>query len=190
MGLLGLGYGYTRTWVYALLALLAIGGTVLMFIFIVPEKKREKLNPFGKLLHDTFNFKYLVIEKILQALYIFITFYVVLTGFLGMFDDFLSGLLTMVLGPILIRLAYEGVMMAILLVKNVIQINNKLRHPEDGDAPSKDIFGIPTVEASPVVPEAAAPIAPQEMAAKHFCNNCGAKVSEGALFCPECGNKL
>ena len=48
--------------------ILAIVVTVLAFIFIVPEKRREKLNAFGKFLHDTCNFKYLVVEKILQAL--------------------------------------------------------------------------------------------------------------------------
>ena len=31
---------------------LAIAATVLAFIFIVPEKRREKLNAFGKFLHD------------------------------------------------------------------------------------------------------------------------------------------
>lgn len=53
--------------------LFAIAATVLAFIFIVPEKRREKLNAFGKFLHDTCNFKYLVVEKLLQALYIFAT---------------------------------------------------------------------------------------------------------------------
>ena len=50
---------------------LALVATVLAFIYVVPEKKREKLGAFGKFLHDTCNFKYLMVEKILQALYIF-----------------------------------------------------------------------------------------------------------------------
>ena len=33
----------------------------------------------------------------------------------------------MILGPIMIRLVYELLMMAVLLLKNVISINNKLR---------------------------------------------------------------
>lgn len=53
--------------------ILAIVATVLAYVFIVPEKRREKLNAFGKFLHDTCNFKYLIVEKILQALYIFFT---------------------------------------------------------------------------------------------------------------------
>lgn len=41
------------------------------------------------------------------------------------------GLLLMILGPIVVRLIFEFVMMALLLVKNVISINNKLRVPSN-----------------------------------------------------------
>jgi hypothetical protein len=37
----------------------------------------------------------------------------------------------MLLGPVVIRLVYEAIMMGILLVKNVMQINNKLKVPEE-----------------------------------------------------------
>ena len=36
----------------------------------------------------------------------------------------------MILGPIMIRLVYELLMMAVLLLKNVISINNKFRSPK------------------------------------------------------------
>ena len=48
---------------------LALVATVLAFIYIVPEERREKMDSFGKFLHDTCNFKYLMVEKILQALH-------------------------------------------------------------------------------------------------------------------------
>ena len=41
------------------------------------------------------------------------------------------GLLLMILGPIVVRLIFEFLMMALLLVKNVISINNKLRVPSN-----------------------------------------------------------
>ena len=44
------------------------------------------------------------------------------------------GLLTMILGPIVIRLAYEFTMMFLLLIKHVIQINNKLKSQEEAPA--------------------------------------------------------
>ena len=111
---------------------LAIAATVLAFIFIVPEKRREKLNAFGKFLHDLCAFKFLVVEKILQALYIFSTAFIVLYGVLQLFNvqrDYWTGasrwmggtgLLCIIVGPIAVRLSYELMMMAILLLKNVI----------------------------------------------------------------------
>ena len=50
-----------------------------------------------------------------------------------------KGILLMILGPIAVRLSYELVMMAVLAVKNIISINNKLRN-QNGDAAAPDIF--------------------------------------------------
>ena len=36
------------------------------------------------------------------------------------------GVLRMVLGPVMLRLSYEGIMMFLLLVKNTAEINQKL----------------------------------------------------------------
>ena len=95
-------------------------------------EKAEKLGRFGKFLHDAVNFKFLIVEKILQALYIFVTAYVILCGFFMLFmapetwtgRHWLGGygILLMVLGPIAVRLCYELLMMAVLLLKNVISI--------------------------------------------------------------------
>ena len=135
---------------------LAIAATVLAFIFIVPEKRREKLNAFGKFLHDLCSFKFLVVEKILQALYIFSTAFIVLYGVLQLFNvqrDYWTGasrwmggpgLLCIIVGPIAVRLSYELMMMAVLLVKNVISINRKLAD-ETGSA-GGDVFAAPDVE--------------------------------------------
>lgn len=135
---------------------LAIAATVLAFIFVVPEKRREKLNAFGKFLHDLCTFKFLVVEKILQALYIFSTAFIVLYGVLQLFNvqrDYWTGaskwmggtgLLCIIVGPIAVRLSYELMMMAVLLVKNVISINRKLAD-ETGSA-GGDVFAAPDVE--------------------------------------------
>lgn len=133
--------------------ILAIVATVLAYVFIVPEKRREKLNAFGKFLHDTCNFKYLIVEKILQALYIFFTADMIILGFFMLFaapKDYFGnrhwlgvyGILTMILGPIMIRLVYELLMMAVLLLKNVISINNKLRN-QNGNEEKNGIFMAP-----------------------------------------------
>ena len=133
--------------------ILAVVATVLAYVFIVPEKRREKLNAFGKFLHDTCNFKYLIVEKILQTLYIFFTADMIILGFFMLFaapKDYFGnrhwlgvyGILTMILGPIMIRLVYELLMMAVLLLKNVISINNKLRS-QNGNEEKNGIFMAP-----------------------------------------------
>ncbi len=182
-----------------LAGILAVVATVLAFIFIVPEKKRANMNKFGKFLHDTVNFRYLIIEKILQALYIYATASVVLLGFFMLFyvqpgyDSYYYrtpatwyggyGLLLIILGPIVVRLAYELLMMAVLLVKNVIQINNKIKN-ENGEEKA-DIFAVPDTNffKAPVTETTAS-------AEGGFCQNCGTKVENGASFCPTCGTKL
>ena len=118
--------------------LTAIAATVLIYIFFLPESKRERLPKIGKLLHDIFNFKSLFIEKVLQLLYILSTTSCIFIGFFMLFGFEESwyrgvnwyggyGILIMLLGPIAIRIAFEAAMLFILLVKNVIQINNKLK---------------------------------------------------------------
>mgnify|MGYP004521345615 FL=1 len=177
--------------------ILAIVVTVLAFIFIVPEKRREKLNAFGKFLHDTCNFKYLVVEKIFQALYIFATAAVILNGFFMLFTVVYGqwlggyGILVMILGPIVIRLVYELLMMVIILIKNVISINNKLKN-QNGDNVTGDVFASPDisgvreaikqqVEAKKAETAEEKPAAP----AAKFCIKCGAKLDENGN-CPNC----
>ena len=192
---------------------LAIAATVLAFIFIVPEKKGEKMNGFCKFFHKALNFKFLIIEKILQALYIFSTAMAILTGFFMLFmvtESFSFyggvsktwlggyGLLLMILGPIVIRVIFEFAMMVVLLVKNVISINNKLKN-QNGDGNADDVFAAPSVSdlkaafkpaqtaapAAPVAPAApaapAAPVAPAPL----FCTKCGARLNPDGT-CPNC----
>ena len=65
---------------------------------------------------------------------------------------FLPGLLLMVLGPIVLRITYEFMMLTILLVKNVIDINKKLKAPEAPVAPKAPVAPVEPV-AEPVVHE-------------------------------------
>lgn len=186
MGFVAMGGSSASATLAVVALILAVVATVLAFVFIVPEKNRKKLNAFGKFLHDTVNFKYLIVEKILQATYIFSTAYIILEGFFMLFNEYVGarGLLMMILGPIFIRLSYEFIMMFILLIKNVIQINNKLKGDE-GTAAKASAFEAPVFEA----PVQKAPAAAEAPAAA-FCTTCGARVDADAAFCTVCGAKL
>ncbi len=184
--------------------ILSIVAVILAFIFIVPEKRRAKLNKFGQFLHDTFNFKYLIIEKILQALYIFLTAYVFIFGFLMLFyvnEIYYGsikwmggyGILIMIFGPIAVRLVYELLMMAVLVVKNVISINNKLKGQNDGNDPfsTPDLSGIKNAFQQQQNGAQQTYYQPQQQNTPNYvyCPNCGSVVQEGT-FCPKCGTRV
>lgn len=169
-------------------------------MFIVPENRREKLNAFGKFLHDTFHFKYLIVEKILQALYIFFTADMIILGFFMLFaapKDFCGvrhwlgsyGIVIMILCPIVIRLMYELLMMAVLLLKNVISINNKLRN-QNGGKEQDGVFAAPDMSAlrQQLRSKAVRPQSPQNPSAPNFCSKCGSPLNEDGKR-PNCDNR-
>ncbi len=140
-------------------ASLVIGGMIFLYLKVVPKKydgtfKSKLLQG----VHDYFNFKNLYLETVIKFLFTLLTLVCVAVGvaglvatFMGFFrdmgylvDDYISfgqvlgnflagmfgGILTIVVGPIVVRLIYEGILMFILLVQNVIDIRNKMMKPE------------------------------------------------------------
>ena len=131
--------------------------TVFLCAKVLPEKYNGTFQKkILQTAHDYFNFKKLYIESVLKALFTFLSITCVVVGVLGatvgnfiqffgniadaitydyfgnwiwtsLFRNFFVGVGLAVLAPIVLRLVYEGTMMFILLVKNVISINNKLK---------------------------------------------------------------
>ena len=189
--------------------------TILLAILVVPEKRRNGLPKFFQVVHDICNFKGLLLEKVLKVLYIFSTINVMLTGIFTWFSGgynfgltFLTGLLILVLGPILVRLAYEFMMLFVLLVKNVIQINNKLNGRSDNpfannidlnqfknsNAPEQNYTSPYAQPVQPIQPEQ--PVAQnnyqpqQNNDSVRFCTTCGTKITGNTDVCPNCGKHL
>lgn len=176
--------------------------TILLYIKVMPKKMDGNFaNKKLQLLHDFFHFKKLYLEEVLRFSYVLATVSTVCIGALTMLSytetysfsyysgatthkesNFLAGLLIVVLGPIALRLAYEGLMMFILLVKNTIEINNKLGAPKKAEEPVAPVA--PVVPVGTVYPPA--PVAP----VANVCPACGAPVEEGTVFCATCGNKI
>ncbi len=193
--------------------------TVLILILVTPKSKRETLPSFFRFLHDLFNFKWLIIEKILKTLYIFNTIFLIAFGFFAIFEVgsyrgsyALVGLLIMILGPIALRIVYEIIMMSILLVKNVITINNKLKEENEisKDEPFESNFKQYTksdfnsnrnnqyVQQNP--PSYGNNNRPsygnnqsyysnnQQSTRQIFCKNCGTAYNADLGVCPNCGS--
>ena len=103
-------------WTIIALILAIIGGVLVHFLFV--KAKQEPKGKFLVWLKDFLAFKTMWIEPIMKVLYYIGTIFVVLASFSLISVSFLSFILTLVLGPIVIRLLYEGAMMFIMIWHN------------------------------------------------------------------------
>ena len=122
--------------VFAVVALvLALAGTVAIHLLILPSSKRPYLSPFLRGCADFFNLRTLYLEKILKAFYIFLNLAVILCAVGAIFTvpniGVSVGILSLVLGPLLLRLVHESIMLRVLEVRNVQEINRRLAGPEE-----------------------------------------------------------
>lgn len=124
---------------------LAVAATIFICVRVLPKKYDGRLDSkFLQFLHDFFNFKTFYIEALTKFIFVLLTCLCIFVGFLLMFgkfeyygyfgmtftqSTFMYGLGIMLLGPLVLRVTYEFVMMAILLVQNVIDINRKMKAP-------------------------------------------------------------
>lgn len=127
-------YGYVASspaigsFVWTILAVVfAIIGGILVYILFLNPKKEIKLNKFLTWLKDFLNFKVMMIESILKVLYLISTLLVILLSFNLIGTSFISFLLALILGPIIVRLTYEGILMFIMIWKNTNDINKKTK---------------------------------------------------------------
>ena len=119
-------------WGIIALVLAIVGGILVYFLFV--NAKTEPKGKFAKWLKDFLSFKIMWIEPILKVIYYIATIFVILYSFsfLGMVGimggmAILMFLFCLILGPIIIRLAYEMTMMFIMIWRNTRDIAENTR---------------------------------------------------------------
>ena len=112
-------------WMIIAAIIALVGGILVYFLFV--KSKNEPKGKFAKWLKDFLAFKIMWIESLLKIIYYIATIYVVLASFSMINFSFLSFLLMLILGPVLIRLAYEGLMMFIMIWRNTQDIANNTK---------------------------------------------------------------
>lgn len=214
--------------------ILAISAVVALYAFILPEKKRAELKGFFRVLHDILNVRQLILEKILKFLYVLNTMLCVFIGFFLLFAEievdlgwlgksststFVFGLVLIILGPIVVRLIHEATIMMILLVKNTMEINQKLKGtakdpfevelPKTGkSAAAAASYSAPDYKEQSVTDQSYAepqnyqseqmyqntvyqtPEMTHQSAGQRFCPTCGSLLKDGDMFCKNCGTRL
>lgn len=103
--------------------LAVVGGILVYFLFI--KKDNKGLNKKLVTLKDLLDFRIMIIEPILKVLYLIGTIYVILFSFSFIGQSFLLFLIVLILGPITIRLVYEGFLIMIMIWKNTKEIAQK-----------------------------------------------------------------
>ena len=114
-------------WGIIAIILAILGGILLYFLFV--KSKTEPKGKFGKWLKDFLSFKIMWIEPILKVVYYIATIFVILYSFsfLGLVGimggvAILMFLACLILGPVVVRIAYEMTMMFIMIWRNTRDI--------------------------------------------------------------------
>ena len=116
-------------WMIIALVLAIIGGILVYFMFVKGKNKFEK-NKFLSKLKEFLDFKTLWIEPILKISYLMLAIFVTLGSFAFIGKSFLTFLMILTLGNVVIRLAYEGTLVVLMIWKNTAEINKKMAEPK------------------------------------------------------------
>ncbi len=108
-------------------AVVAVAGTVCIFILFLNKKNENKFKGFLGWLYDFLQFKNLVIEFALKATYIAFAIFLTLSSFSTIGTSFVMFLVELILGNILLRIVYEGLILFIKICNNVSEINKKMK---------------------------------------------------------------
>ena len=106
-------------WILIAAILALIGGILLYFLFARP--KTEPKGKFAKWLKDFLNFKIIWLEPILKTIYYIATIFIILFSFTFLSLGGIGVLLffiTLILGPVAVRVTYEVTMMFIMIWRN------------------------------------------------------------------------
>lgn len=114
-----------QTWMTVSLILAIIGGILIYVLFVKSKKKQD--NKFLAWCKDFFDYKKMLIEDLLKAIYLILAIYITLSSFAYIGTDFATFILTLLAGNVILRLVFEGSLVLIMIWKNTTEINKKLK---------------------------------------------------------------
>lgn len=112
-------------WIIVSLVLAIVGGIVLYFTFLKKDNE-GKYTGFLGWMYDFLTFKKLTIENVLKILYLIFAIFVTLSSFATISTSFIAFLLYLVVGNLIVRIAYELILVRLIICRNTTEINKKL----------------------------------------------------------------
>lgn len=116
----GDAFGGVAIWAVVAIILAIIGGILVYFLFV--KSGNNPKGKFVKWLKDFLAFKTMWLEAITKVLYYISTIFAVLFSFALISTSFLAFIITLIIVPIIIRLAYESMIMFIMIWRNTADI--------------------------------------------------------------------
>ena len=112
-------------WVIVSIVLAIVGGIAVYFTFLKKENE-VKYTGFWGWMYDFLTFKKLTIESVLKILYLICALFVTLSSFSIISTSFIAFLLYLVIGNLAVRIAYELILVRLIICRNTTEINKKL----------------------------------------------------------------
>ena len=133
------GYGVTTTGSYGagmgtgamiwtiVSAILALIGGIVLYFTVFANKNEDKYKGFMAWLYDFIKFKKLYITTVLKISYLVGAIFLTLFSFALISVSFLSFLLTLTIGNLVLRMIYEFSLVLLSIHENVAEINKKIK---------------------------------------------------------------
>lgn len=119
-------YGGQATFLVIAVLAAIILGVVLYFTFL-SKKNEGKFKGATEKVYNFLSFNKFYTEDILKLLYIVSAAVLTVLGLVLLFtQSFLAGLLTLVIGNVVLRISYELIMMFIILCRKTVSVDKKL----------------------------------------------------------------
>ena len=167
-------------------ALLSVIGGIAIYFTFLSRKNEYRFKGFWGKLYDFLSFHTLLIDSILKILYLIAACFMTIGGFFLMFSSFLGGLLMIVGGNVITRLAYEFAMLLIIICQNTTQLNKTLRSNGFKEEYPHDAASRPDSRET----QAGQGSFTDQNGSGFSCPVCGAKTGENDAYCSSCGAKL
>ena len=97
-----------------------------MYFTFLKKDNEGKYTGFLGWMYDFLTFKKLTIENVLKILYLICAIFVTLSSFATISTSFIAFLVYLVVGNLIVRIAYELILVRLIICRNTTEINKKL----------------------------------------------------------------
>lgn len=120
-------FSISEVWIIISVLLAIIGGIFLFTNYFTKDKEKE-YKGLKKVIYDFINFKFTIIEPIFRVLYLITTIALTLSSLSLITENFFQFISVLVFGNLIVRLAFELLLLTLKLFKDVSEINSKMNN--------------------------------------------------------------